>query len=69
MPRETESVLQSGNSNPNSSGSGNWSKEEFEQSIDLRVDGISDDEIYKDEQYMRMMKAAVLFSTPSFAHK
>ena len=33
-------------------GVANGSKEEFEQSIDFRVDGISDDDIYKDEQYM-----------------
>ena len=52
MPRETESKLQTGNSNPNSSGSRNWSKEEFEQSIDLRVDGIPNDKTYKGEEFM-----------------
>ena len=51
MPRETESNLQTWNSNPNSSGSRTWPKEDIEQSIDLRVDGITDDETYKDEQY------------------
>ena len=48
-----ESELQTGNSDPNSSGSRNWSKEEFDQSIDLRVDGICNDETYKDEEYMQ----------------
>ena len=46
-PRETESKLQTWTSNPNSSGSRNWPKEEFEQSDDLRVDGIPNDETYK----------------------
>ena len=40
-------------SNPIPSGSRNWPKEEFEQSVDLRVDGILIDETYKDEQYMQ----------------
>ena len=40
MPRETESNLQAWNSDPNASGSRTWPKEEIEQSIDLRVDGI-----------------------------
>ena len=53
MPRETESNLQTWNSNPNSSGSRNWPKEEIEHSIDLRVDGIPNDETHKDEQYMQ----------------
>ena len=30
----------------------NWSNEEFEQSLDRRVDGIPNDETYKDKQYM-----------------
>ena len=52
-PRETESKLQTWSSNPTSSGSRTWPKEEIEQSIDLRVDGIPNDETYKDEQYMQ----------------
>ena len=52
MPRETESKLQTGNSNPNASGSRKWPNEDIEQYIDLRVDGIPNDETYKDEQYM-----------------
>ena len=40
MLRETGSNLQAWNSDPNASGSRTWPKEEFEQSIDLRVDGI-----------------------------
>ena len=59
MPRETESILKTGNFDPNSSGSRNWSKEKFEQSIDLRVDGISYDETYKDEQYMHKITEQV----------
>ena len=60
MPRETESKLQTWNSNPNWSGSRNWPAErEFEQSIDLRVDGIPDDETYKDEQYMQRIAEQV----------
>ena len=60
MPRETESKLQTWKSNPNSSGSRNWPAEsEFEQSIDLRVDGIPDDETYKDEQYMQRIAEQV----------
>ena len=39
MPREIESNLQAWN--PNASGSRTWPKEEIEQSIDLRVDGIA----------------------------
>ena len=59
MPQETESILQTGNYDPNSSGSRNWSKEEFEQSVDLRVDGILNDETYKDEQYMHKIAEQV----------
>ena len=51
--RETESKLQTWSFNPTSSGSRTWPKEEIEQSIDLRVDGIPNDETYKDEQYMQ----------------
>ena len=59
MPRETESKLQTGTSKPNSSGSRNWPKEEIEQSIDLRVDGIPNDETCKDEQYMQRIAEQV----------
>ena len=52
-PRETESKLQTWSSNPIPSGSRNWPKEEFGQSVDLRVDGSPNDETYKDEQYMQ----------------
>ena len=52
-PRETESRLQIWDSDPIPSGSRNWPKEEFEQSVDLRVDVIPDDETYKDEHYMQ----------------
>ena len=53
MLRETESNLQARNSDPNASGSRTWPKEEIEQSIDLRVDGIPNDETYTDEQYIK----------------
>ena len=53
MPRETESNLQARNSDPNASRSRTWPKEEIEQSVDLGVDGIPNDETYKDEQYMQ----------------
>ena len=59
MPRETESDLQTWNSDPNASGSRTWAKEEIEQSIDLRVDGIPNDETYKDEQYMQRIAEQV----------
>ena len=52
MLREPESNLQAWNSNPKSSESRKWPNEDIEQSIDLRVDGIPNDETYKDEQYM-----------------
>ena len=58
-PRETESKLQTRNSDPNSSESRNWPKEELEQSVDLRVDGIPNDETYKDEQYMQRIAEQV----------
>ena len=58
-PRETESVLQTGNYNPNSSGSRFWPKKEYEQSVDLRVDGIPNDETYKYEQYMQRIAEQV----------
>ena len=53
MPRETECNLQAWNSNPKSSESHKWPNEDIKQSIDLRVDGITNDETYKDEQYMQ----------------
>ena len=59
MPRETESNLQTWDSNPNSSESRNWPKEDIEQSIDLRVDGITNDETYKDEQCMQRIAEQV----------
>ena len=68
MPRETESNLQAWNSDPNASGSRSWTKEEIEQSIDLRVDGITNDETYKDEQYMQRIAEQVqkLVTTKEF---
>ena len=59
MPRETVCNLQAWNSDPNASGSRIWPKEEIEQSIDLRVDGIADDETYTDEQYMQRISEQV----------
>ena len=59
MPRETESNLQAWNSDPNASGSRNWPKEDIEQPIDLRVDGIPNDETYMDEQYMQRIAEQV----------
>ena len=53
MPAEPESNLQAWNSDPNASRSRTWPKEEIDQTIDLRVDGIPNDETYKDEQYMQ----------------
>ena len=57
---ETESNLKAWNSDPNASGSRTWPKLEIEESIDLRVDGITIDEIYKDEQYMQRIAEQVL---------
>ena len=59
MPRETESNLQAWFSNPKSSESRKWPNEDIEQSIDLRVDGILNDETYKDEQYMQRIAEKV----------
>ena len=53
QPRETGSKLQMCDSNPIPSESRSWSDEEWEQSVDLRVNGIPSDETYKDKQYMR----------------
>ena len=39
MPLETESDLQTWNSDPNASGNRIWPKKKIEQSIDLRIDG------------------------------
>ena len=58
MPRETESNVQTWNSDPNASGSRTWPKE-IEQSIDLRVDGIPNDDTYTDEQYMQRIAEQV----------
>ena len=71
MPRETESHLQAWNSDPNASGSRNWPKEDIKQSIDLRVDGIPNDETYKDEQYMQRIAEQVqkLVTTKDFFKK
>ena len=63
MCRETESNLQTWDSDPNASGSRTWPKEETEQSNDLRVDGISNDEIYRDEQYMQRIAEQVQKTT------
>ena len=45
-----------------------WPKVEIEQSIDLRVDGIPNDETYKDEQYMQRIAEQVqkLVTTKEF---
>ena len=59
MPQETERNLQAWNSDPNASGSRTWPKEEIEQPIDLRVDGIPNDETYKDEQYIQRIAEPV----------
>ena len=59
IPRETESNLQTWDSNPNSSESRKWPKEDIELSIDLSVDGIPNDETYKDEQYMQRIPEQV----------
>ena len=59
MPRETDSNLQAWNSDSNASGSRTWPKEELQQSIDLRVDGIPNDETYTDEQYMQRIAEQV----------
>ena len=55
----TESNLQAWNSDPNATGSGTWTKEEIEQSIDLRVGDIPSDETYTDEQYMQRIAEQV----------
>ena len=69
VPRETESNVQAWSSDPNASGSRTWPKGEIEQSIDLRVDGITNDEIYKDEQYTQRIAEQVqkLVTTKNFS--
>ena len=57
--RNRESNLQAWNSHPNASGSRIWTKEEIEQSIDLRIDGIPNDETYTDEQYIQRISEQV----------
>ena len=59
MPRETESNLQTWDTNPNSSESRHWPKKDIEQSIDIRIDGITNDETYKDEQNMQRIAEQV----------
>ena len=59
MPRETKRNLQAWNSNPKSSESRKWPNEDIEQSIDLRVEDIPNDETYKDEQYMQRIAEQV----------
>ena len=51
--------MQAWNSNPKSSESRNWPNEHIEQSIDLRVDGIPNDETYNDEHYMQRIAEQV----------
>ena len=68
QPRETESKLQMWDSNPIPSESRSWSDEEWVQSVDLRVNDIPNDEIYKDKQYMQRIAEQVqkLVNTESF---
>ena len=51
--------MQAWKSNPKSSESRKWPNEDIEQSINLSVDGITNDEAYKDEQYMRRIAEQV----------
>ena len=57
--RETESKLPTWSSNPTSSGSRNWPKEESKQYVDFRVDDIPTDKAYKNEQYMQRIAEKV----------
>ena len=59
MLRETESDLQAWNSDRNTSGSRTWPKEEIEQSVDLMVDGVPNDDTCKDKQYMQRIAEQV----------
>ena len=71
MSRETESNVQAWNFDPNASGSRTWQKEEMEQSIDLRIDGILNDETHTDEQYMQRIAEQVqkLETTKEFSNR
>ena len=53
MPRETESHLQTWDSNPNSSESRKWPKEDIELSIDLRIEGIPNETLTQMEMVRR----------------
>ena len=59
LPQETERKLQRWDSNPIPPRSRNWPNEEFEQSVDLRVHGIPNDETHEDEQYMQRIAEQV----------
>ena len=52
VPRETEKKLQIGTPTQFHQ-SRIWPKVQFEHSVDLQVDGIPNDETYKDEQYVQ----------------
>ena len=68
LPRETENKLQMWDSNSIPSESRSWSDEEWVQSVDLRVNGNPNDEIYKDKQYMQRFAEQVqkLVNTEGF---
>ena len=59
QPRETESKLQMCDSNPFPSESRSWPDEECAHSVDLRVNGITYDEIYMDKLYMQRIAKQV----------
>ena len=59
QPLETGSNMQMWDPNPIRSESRSWSDEECEHSVDVRVNGISNDEIYKDNQYMQRIAEQV----------
>ena len=59
MPQETDRNLQAWNYDPNASGFRTWPKKEIEQSIDLRIDGIPNDETHMDEEYMQRIAEQV----------
>ena len=56
---ETESQLQMWDSNTIPSESRSWLDEESEQSVGLRLNGIPNDEIYKDKQCMQRIAEQV----------
>ena len=58
-PRETECRWQIRDSGPRSSESRTWSKETIKQSIDLRIDGIPNDDTHKVDQYMQKIEDQV----------